>query len=53
MNWDVIMILKLGIKTLERRFPFLKNNYRLVNIVEYILATNNELHGLKESKLIL
>ena len=44
------MNLKLTIKTLERRSPFLKNNDRLVNIVAYILATNNELHGLKESR---
>ena len=44
------MNLKLAIKTLERRSPFLKNNDMSVNIVEHILATNNELHGLKESR---
>ena len=46
----VIMTLKLTIKTQERRCLILKNIDMLVNIVRYILPTNNELHGVKESK---
>ena len=46
----VIMTLNLTIKTQERRCLILKNIDMLVNMVRYILPTNNELHGVKESK---
>ena len=44
------MTLNLTIKTQERRCLILKNIDMLVNMVRYILPTNNELHGVKESK---